>query len=71
MSGDECSESTTLLGYTSPRGHDHDDNCVKRTYRCDEGHDVVVSKRNRCHRCDWVGKATCPCHTGDKVNEWP
>ena len=62
---------STLVGYSSPPGHDHDDNCLVRIYRCKNGHSVKVSKRRRCPVCDWAGKEECFCHWGEKVNEWP
>ena len=61
----------TLVGFSSPPGHNHDDNCAKRLYVCAQGHQVVVSKRNRCPACDWVGRDYCFCHEGKKVDEWP
>jgi hypothetical protein len=61
----------TLVGYSSPPGHDHDDNCRLREYVCENGHRLTVSKRNKCPKCDWKGKLTCFCHTGEKVDEWP
>lgn len=63
----------TLVGYSSPRGHDHNDNCLKRDYQCGAcGHQWLVSKRRRCPTCDWRGKATCFCHQGiAKVDYWP
>jgi hypothetical protein len=64
-------ESTTLVGFSSPPGHNHDDNCVKRVYSCANGHRVVLSRRRRCPVCDWVGNAECFCHDGPKVDEWP
>lgn len=63
--------STTLVGYLSPPGHNHDDNCCKRTYRCENGHTMILSKRNRCDKCDWVGSENCFCHKGNKVDQWP
>ena len=65
--------SSTLVGYMSPPGHDHDDNCVNKTDRCPNGHNNSVSLRNRCSdpECDWVGKDSCFCHDGPKVDEWP
>lgn len=60
----------TLVYYVSPPGHDHDDNCLKRIYRCPNGHARKVSKRRRCPSCDWVGKKTCFCHPDPKVDEW-
>lgn len=64
---------TTLVGYLSPAGHDHDhdDNCRKREYRCACGHVEVVSRRNRCPVCDWAGKSDCWCCPNGKVDEWP
>lgn len=66
-------EMTTLIGSISPLGHNHDPNCLTRRYQCANGHVSVVSKRRRCGfpGCDWRGKATCFCHPGEKVDEWP
>lgn len=64
-------ESSTLVGYHSPPGHNHDDNCIKRSYQCSNGHSIVVSKRRSCKVCDWKGKEDCLCHDGAKVDEWP
>ena len=64
-------ESTTLVAYHSPPGHNHDDNCIKRSYGCRNGHMIEVSKRNKCPACDWVGKEECFCHDGKKYDEWP
>ena len=61
----------TLVGYLSPPGHNHDDNCQSRDYLCPNGHRIAVSKRNRCPACDWIGRETCFCHNGKKINEWP
>lgn len=73
MTPDKWGESRTLVGYSSPPGHNHDDNCRKRTYECPNGHHIIVSKRNRCSTpgCDWVGKPDCFCHPDPKVEEWP
>jgi len=82
MSCKECGEKLiydqkgtwgTLVGYSSPsgHGHDHDDNCLKRSYVCKNGHRKTVSLRRSCPACDWVGKADCFCHEGPKVDEWP
>ena len=60
---------TTLVGYCSPPGHNHDDNCIKRLYLCENGHKIILSKRRRCH-CGWVGKESCFCHDGLKIDEW-
>ena len=65
---------TTLVGYMSPPGHDHDDNCLLREYRCANGHDTAISVRRRCSHpeCHWVGKAVCRCHKPEtKVDAWP
>jgi hypothetical protein len=59
------------VGYYSPPGHDHDNNCKKRPYVCEDGHKTVLTRRNRCPKCDWVGKLTCFCHSGEKIKEWP
>lgn len=66
-------EFRTLVGYHSPLGHTHDDNCRKRAYICAVGHTTVLSKQNRCPfpGCGWKGKAECFCHPGAKVIEWP
>jgi hypothetical protein len=63
----------TLVGFLSPPGHDHDDNCKSRAYYCAEGHMAGVFKRNACPNpdCDWKGKEECWCHPGKKVEEWP
>lgn len=64
--------STTLVGYFSAPGHDHDDNCEKRGYVCANGHPTVVSIRKVCPApgCGWQGKASCWC-CGVKVESWP
>lgn len=66
---------TTCVGFFSPPGHDHDDNCEKRAASCVNGHRISVSIRRRCpvEGCDWVGKLNCSiCHPGtQKVDEWP
>ena len=61
----------TLVGYGSPPGHNHDDNCRKREYVCRAGHPKIISRQNRCPKGDWEGKMTCFCHKGEKVKEWP
>jgi len=63
----------TLVGYISPPGHDHDDNCQYRVYECKNGHKMEVYKRRRCSYpgCTWVGQETCSCHEGPKVDKWP
>lgn len=63
-------ETTTLVGYVSPRGHNHDDNCVERMYTCKNDHKIFVSKINTCPVCDWTGKKKCFC-CGEKQEKWP
>jgi hypothetical protein len=67
------SESSTLVAYMSPPGHDHDDNCISRTYYCEQGHVNILTIQRRCPNpsCDWVGKEKCFCHLDRKVKEWP
>jgi len=58
---------TTLVGYSpviiDGVEHDHDDNCRKSAACCENGHDFVVRRRNRCSKCEWVGKEKCFCDT--------
>ena len=61
----------TCVGYVSPAGHDHDDNCRTRKYTCVNGHSHILSAVNRCGACDWEGKKSCFCHQGPKVKDWP
>lgn len=63
--------STMVGGFFVADGHNHDDNCKKRLYRCKNGHHKLISRRNKCPKCDWKGKEECFCHTGKKVDEWP
>lgn len=71
---------TTLVGYSSPLGHNHDDNCRKSAYTCENGHTFAVIRRNRCNTtnpdgtaCQWVGKDQCFCWGGKflLVDKWP
>ena len=66
-------EWTTAVGYLSPPGHNHDDNCRTMMYVCKNGHGIKLSVRNRCSApgCGWMGKERCWCHQLDKFNEWP
>ena len=61
----------TLVGYRSPGGHNHNDNCLIRVYRCPAGHYLNVSVRRMCPVCDWKGKTQCFCHPGKKLDKWP
>lgn len=63
----------TLVGFSSPPGHDHDNNCLSIDLRCEAGHRIHLSPRRKCfvEGCDWVGKEECFCHKGKKDPEWP
>ena len=63
----------TSVGYGSPPGHNHDDNCLLMVGRCSNGHLQKVSKLRKCTNpdCNWKGKTECFCHPGQKVDEWP
>lgn len=64
-------EFTTLLGFgNGPCGRQHDDNCRKREYQCENGYRFVLSRINSCS-CGWSGRESCFCHPGKKVTEWP
>lgn len=63
--------TTTLVGYSSPEGCDHDDNCLTRIYKCKNNHSRKVSIRRVCSNCSWVGKDDCGCHSEKKLNHWP
>lgn len=58
-----------MLGYVSPPGHDHDDNCLSTSFTCEQGHITKIFVRRRCSNpeCDWVGKETCSCHPDKKI----
>ena len=51
--------STTLVGYVSPEGHDHDDNCRWFRFQCFNGHAFEVRVQNLCPSCNWEGKEWC------------
>jgi hypothetical protein len=63
-------EFSTMLGYSSSGGHDHNDNCLIRIYKCFNGHVLKESLRRVCPVCDWKGKEECFCHSGKKVDRW-
>lgn len=69
--GNQIMETVTCVGYTSPEGHCHDDNCVTRDYICPAGHTLKVGLRRTCPACNWKGKEKCSCHPGTKVDQWP
>lgn len=62
----------TLVGYYSPEGHNHDDNCLRAFYRCQNGHREQISHQRKCpvEGCDWMGKPVCFCHKGGKRGIW-
>jgi len=45
MTGSEGT-SSTYAGYISPPGHNHDNNCVSRLYRCKNGHTRRIFRQN-------------------------
>lgn len=66
-------EWETIVGFEKIPGHDHNDNCTIRIYTCKNGHEIKLSIRKRCPNpdCDWIGKDSCFCHSGKKVDGWP
>ena len=62
---------TTLVGFSSPPGHRHDDNCLRRVYVCAQGHATRLFLRRSCPACDWQGRPTCFCHVGQQLPAWP
>lgn len=58
--------SMTMLGFSSPEGHNHDDNCRKFSFTCPNGHEFQVRVQNTCPSCDWKGKEICQT-CGDNV----
>ena len=63
--------SYTCVGFYSPPGHNHDDNCMSRSIRCANDHRYNVSHRRSCPKCDWKGAPTCWCCKFAKVDKWP
>lgn len=67
--------TVTMVDYRSPTGHDHDDNCVVRTFYCAADHETKGSVQRRCPTpgCGWAGKPWCSCHgCGEqKRTRWP
>lgn len=62
-------EMSTMLCFTYEEGHNHDDNCITRSYCCKNGHARRLSIVNSCDSCDWKGKIECFCCV--KVMKWP
>lgn len=79
MSGCKCGapfvahdeEQSTLVGslFREP-GHDHDDNCHTREYRCAAGHATTIAIVRRCPACSWTGRRECFC-CATFVDAWP
>lgn len=69
----EWGPAETTVGYISPPGHDHNNNCLIMVGRCLNDHLQEVSIRRKCSNpnCNWVGKEKCFCHPGKKVDKWP
>ena len=68
----------TLVGYMPFKDehgitHDHNENCLKMYLTCANHHEWVVSEIRTCdvEECDWVGKDTCFCHSGKKIEKFP
>jgi hypothetical protein len=78
ITGTDGTTFSTAVGVNSPPGHRHDDNCMVKTYWCENGHRFAVSIRRRCGVtmqdgtvCPWLGKASCDTCGGEKVDAWP
>ena len=66
-------ETRTLVGFFSPEGHNHDDNCIVRKFVCfDCKESYKESRVNVCSAegCNWSGKKACECHGGMKIKKW-
>jgi hypothetical protein len=61
----------TCVGYFSPPGHDHDDNCMSRSARCAAGHPNTLSIRRACPACTWRGRDECRTCGDRKLDAWP
>lgn len=62
----------TSVGYESPPGHSHDDNCMWSAVVCERGHRIRGSIQRTCPVCDWKGDASCTvCGGGPKWTRWP
>lgn len=66
------SSEETCVGYFSPSGHDHDENCRIRLYRCASDHLTALAIVRRCPvpGCSWRGPTSCFC-CERFVDEWP
>ena len=70
-------ELTTLVGYSrftddNGKEHHHDDNCLKQNFACSNDHVWQLSEQRRCEieGCVWIGKDSCFCHVGKKVDSF-
>lgn len=65
----EC--CVTLVGYRSPEGHNHDDNCRTFHFLCPDRHQFTCRPQNTCPNpdCDWMGKETCWCHPDGYISK--
>jgi hypothetical protein len=62
------------VGHYSPPGHDHDDNCLTRSFHCVNGHLTRGSIQRSCSApgCEWKGKVMCCGYNGGpKWTRWP
>jgi hypothetical protein len=50
---------TTCVGYYSPQGHNHDNNCKVARFQCENGHWRNYSLRRKCPSCDWASHESC------------
>ncbi len=57
LESDNC--MSTMVGYYSEPGHDHDNNCRKFYFDCGCGCKFKVRVQNTCPTCDWKGKEVC------------
>jgi len=62
---------STLVGYHSPEGHNHDGNCAREYWACEDKHRYVAHPRRSCEKCDWQGVKKCWCHFGEKYEGTP
>lgn len=67
--GHEVNGRTTMIGFTSPDGHNHDDNETRYVFECPKGHKSAYSLINKCSECEWRGESENS--RSHKVEEWP
>jgi hypothetical protein len=68
-----CYLSETTVGFFSPPGHDHNDNCLSALFLCVRGHSTRIAKVRTCpvEGCDWRGRTTCSACRATFVDEVP